>query len=204
MTDEAQGKRAADAENDHALSHVLEQLEAAVEGRVVSVGDVVEKLGRRSFPAVILIPALLAASPASGIPGLTAVVGLIVALVVAQMLWNRECLWLPAFIATRTISAERLCQAIGWMRRPVGFAERFLRPRLTFLMARPMVLLPLLVMLAIALFMPVMEIVPTSGSIAGTAVAFFAASLLTRDGLLMLVSFAFVVAAPLLIWQFAG
>lgn len=193
---------AASRGNEQALSHVLERLEAAVEGRVVSVGEIVEKLGRRSFPAVILVPALLAASPASGIPGLTAVAGLVVAIVVVQMLWNRDHIWLPAFLTKRKIASKRLCKAIRWMRPPVGVAERFLRPRLTFLVVRPLVILPLLLMLAIALFMPVMEIVPTSGSIASVAVAFFAGALLTRDGLLMLLGFTVVGVAPFLVWYF--
>lgn len=196
--------READALNEHALSHVLARLETAVDGQMVSVGEIVEKLGRRSFPALILIPALLAASPASGIPGLTAAVGLVIVLVVAQMLWNRECVWLPACVARRTISSQRLCQAIDWLRPPVIFVERFLRPRMTLLVTRPLVLLPLVLMLAIALFMPVMEIVPTSGSIAALALACFATALLTRDGLLMLLGYAFVVSTPLLIWQIAS
>lgn len=36
--------------------------------------------------------------------------------------------------------------------------------------------------LCLTLFMPVMEIVPTSGSIASAVIAVFAAGLLTRDG----------------------
>lgn len=204
MTERRDDGRAADVDDEAALSRVLERLEAAVEGRAVSVGEVVEKLGRRSFPAVILVPALIAASPASGIPGLTAAVGLIVALVAAQMLWNRDAVWLPAFLARRRMSSQRLCQAIAWMRRPVAFADRFLRPRLTVLVTRPVVFLPLALMLLLALFMPFMEIIPTSGSIAGIAIAFFAAALLTRDGLLVLLGLGFLVLAPLLIWQVAA
>ncbi|WP_422785329.1 exopolysaccharide biosynthesis protein [Qipengyuania benthica] len=46
--------------------------------------------------------------------------------------------------------------------------------------------LPLFLILALTLFMPFMEIVPTSGSIASAVIALFAAGLLTRDGALML------------------
>lgn len=74
------------------------------------------------------------------------------------------------------------------------FAERFLRPRLTFLVKRPGVFLPLLACLAITAVMPFLEIIPTAGSIASIAIAFFAAGLLTRDGGLILAGLTVVVA----------
>lgn len=186
-----------------ALSKVLDRIEESVEGDSVSVARVVEMLGGHSFPALILVPALLAVSPASGIPGVTSVVGLLVAVTVAQALLGRDSLWLPGFLANRRIASAQLCRAVGWLRRPIAFVERFLRPRLTWLVRRPLVTLPLLVMLAIGLGMPLLELVPTSGSIAAAAIALFATGLLMRDGLLILVGFAVVVVGPFAVWQLA-
>ena len=186
---------------EHALSEVLDRLEESVEDEQVTIEHIVEHLGQRSFPTLILIPALIAASPASGIPGITVSVGLIVALTAAQMLFGRRSLWLPRFLSRRSIPAHRLCQAIGWLRRPLRFVERFLRPRLTLLVKRPLVYLPTLVMMVIGACMPVLELVPTTGSIAAAAISFFAAGLLTRDGLLILAGLAFVIAVPLVAWQ---
>ena len=59
-------------------------------------------------------------------------------------------------------------------------------------------------MLAIAVFMPVMEVVPTSGSIASIVIAFFAAGLLTRDGALVLLGLILVVALPFSVVWFGG
>src|SRR5690606_8449709 len=49
--------------NDHALSEVLDRLEEAVRDKETRIADIIEGLGRRSFPAIMLIPALLAVSP---------------------------------------------------------------------------------------------------------------------------------------------
>lgn len=187
-----------------ALSEVLDRLEAAVQDSSVTVSDIMDHLGAKSFGALILVPALLAASPASAIPGLTTAVALIVALMVVQMLIGRDHAWLPGWLARRRIASKRICQAVGWLRPPVAFVERFLRPRLTFLVRRPFVYVPLLVCLAITVFMPVMEVIPTSGSIASAAIAIFAAALLTRDGLLVLVALLPLMGIPLLIWQIGG
>lgn len=82
------------------------------------------------------------------------------------------------------------------MRKPVHFVEGFLKPRLTFLFHRPWIYLPLVLILSLTLFMPFMEIVPTSGSIASAVIALFAACLLTRDGALAVASFVLLAGIP--------
>lgn len=189
-------------DSSRALSDVLDHLEESVEGDSISVQKMMSKLGRNSFAATIMIFALLAASPASAIPGLTALVGVTVSLLVIQMLLGRDCIWLPGFLSTREVSKQRLCQAIGWMRRPVRAAERALRPRMKFLLHRPWFYLPLCIMLSISAFMPVMEIVPTSGSIAGAVIAVFAAGLLMRDGALVIAAMVLSSGIPVAVWYF--
>ncbi|MET4698794.1 hypothetical protein ABIE65_001816 [Constrictibacter sp. MBR-5] len=189
-------------ERTRALSEVLEHLERSVHGRSITVQDMMDALGRKSFAAMIMIFALLAASPASAVPGLTATVGLAVAVMVVQMLAGRDCIWLPGFLAGRRIPSQRVCQAIGWLRRPVHAVERVLRPRMTFLIKRPWLYLPLSLMLCIALFMPFMEVVPTSGSIAATVVALFAAGMLMRDGALVFAATLLSAAVPGAVWWF--
>ena len=189
-------------ERSRALSEVLERLERSVNGQSITVQDMMDELGRKSFAAMIMIFALLAASPASAVPGLTATVGLSVAVMVVQMLAGRDHIWLPGFLATRRIPSQRVCQAIGWLRRPVHAVERVLRPRMTFLIKRPWLYLPLSIMLCIALFMPVMEVVPTSGSIASSVVALFAAGMLMRDGALVFAATLLSAAVPGAVWWF--
>jgi hypothetical protein len=189
-------------ESTRALSDVLDQLESSASGESIAVQEVIEKLGRKSFASLMLVFSLISTSPASAIPGITATVAVIVMILVVQMLIGRDCVWLPAFITRRHMSTAKLCKGIGWLRKPVHFVERFLRPRLTFFVHRPWIFLPLLLILALTLFMPFMEVIPTSGSIASTVIAFFAAGLLTRDGGLVLVSLILMLAVPIAVWQF--
>lgn len=187
-------------EHTRALSDVLDQLESSVHGDSVAIQEVVEKLGHKSFTALMLIFSLISTSPASAIPGLTTTVAVVVFLLVGQMIIGRECLWLPEFITRRHMSTAKLCKGIGWLRKPVRFIERYMKARLTFLLHRPWLLLPLI--LGVTLFMPVMEVVPTSGSIASAVIALFAAGLLTRDGVRVVVSLALLTAVPLAVWYF--
>lgn len=186
----------------HALSDVLDQLESSVRDDSIPVAEVIEKLGSRSFASLMLVFSLISTSPASAIPGITTIVAIITFIIVVQMIFRRECVWLPRIITRRKMSTEKLCKGIGWLRKPVHFVERFLKPRLTFLFHRPWLWLPLILILCLTLFMPIMEIIPTSGSIASAVIALFAAGLLTRDGALVAASGIVLLAVPATAWYF--
>lgn len=185
-----------------ALSEVLDQLESSASGESIRVEEVIAKLGRKSFASLMLVFSLIATSPASAIPGLTATIAVILFILVVQIMAGRDCLWLPRFITQRHMSTAKLCKGIRWLRRPVRFVERFLKERLTFLFHPPWLWLPLVLILMLTLFMPFMEIIPTSGSIAAAVIAFFAAGLLTRDGALVVLSLVLLVAVPVAVWHF--
>lgn len=189
---------------NRALSEVLDQLDASIDGDSVSVEQILEALGDRSFASVLLIFPLIAVSPASAIPGVTAIVAVIVFMLVGQMILGRKHVWLPAFIRRRRISSAALRKGTGWLRKPVAFVERGLKARLTFLIHRPWLYLPLGLVLLLTLFMPFMEFVPTSGSFASAIIALFAAGLLTRDGAVVLLSLLLLSVLPLLFWQAAS
>lgn len=189
-------------ERTRALSDVLDQLEDVAHDDSIMVGEVIEHLGRKSFASLMLIFALISTSPASGIPGITASVAFLVFILTVQLIIGRECVWLPGFVSKRRMSTKKLCKGVGWLRKPVRLVERVLRPRFTFLLHRPWILLPLVLILALTLAMPLLEAIPTSGSLASAVIALFAAGLLTRDGALVLVSFGLLLVLPVAVWQF--
>ncbi|MEH6721122.1 MAG: exopolysaccharide biosynthesis protein [Aurantimonas endophytica] len=183
-----------------ALSDVLDQLEDAAKGDSVAIQEVIDTLGNSSFAALMLVFSLISTSPASAIPGITTIVAAIVFILVVQMIVGRKSVWLPRFITRQEMATDKLCKGIGWLRKPVRFVERFLKKRMTFLLHRPWLWLPLLLILGLTLFMPLMEVIPTSGSIASAVIALFAASLLTRDGLLAGASLLLMLAVPVTVW----
>jgi hypothetical protein len=192
-----------DRRRTQALSDVLDRLEDAVAGESIAIRDVVEQLGHRSFAALMLIFSLISASPASAIPGITATVAALVFLLVVQMIAGRDCVWLPEFVTRRRMSTQKLCRGLAWVRGPVGFVERFLRPRLGFVYRRPVIYVPLVLILGLTVFMPLMEAVPLSGSLASAVIATFAAGLLTRDGTLAVFAAVLLLAVPVTAWRLA-
>lgn len=188
-------------ENTHALSDVLDQLEDGLTDELVCVRDIVDASGRSSFASLILIFALLCTSPASTIPGLTTATALIVFSLATQLILGKKSVWLPDFIMRRRVSRKTIVDGIAWLRQPVRFVERFLKVRFTIVFERPWLWVSLSLILCLTLFMPFMEVIPTSGSIASGVIAMFGAGLLARDGVLVVISLAALSVVPIMIWQ---
>lgn len=185
----------ASRESERPLGDITDCLRDAGEGETVHVRDIVESLGRASFAAILLVPALIIVTPLSGIPGLSSVGGIIIALISLEMALGRRHVWLPGWILARGIERKRFVGALDWAKKPIGVIDRITRPRLTALTAPPFALVPEILCVACGAAMPFLELVPFSSSILASAVFLFAVALLTRDGLVVLLGLFAVAAA---------
>lgn len=177
------------------LDEMLARMEAAgEEDQPVTMEEIVEAVGRRSFGPLLLLAGLVVFSPLSGVPGLPTAMALFVLLIAAQLVCRRRYFWLPRWILNRSISRRRFKQAVRFLRRPAAFMDRLLRPRLPFAVRHIgfAVIFTLSVMLALA--MPVLEFVPFTSSVAGALITLLGLALITHDGLLALVAMAGVVS----------
>jgi hypothetical protein len=170
------------------LGELLDQLRAAVEadGAEVSVGELMEAVGRRSFAPVLLLVGLLLVSPLSGIPSFPTLMALLVCLVSVQMLIGRRHFWLPRWLLRRRLDGRRLLRVLAWLDRPARSTDRMLRPRLLPLVRERIARLMAALCLLLGLALPVTELVPFSASTAGVAFLAFGLSLVTFDGALAL------------------
>ena len=185
-------------DNDQHLTN-LEQLldrinEAADDEGQVSLGAILDVVGRRSFGPVLLVAGLITLAPIIGdIPGVPSIMGILVLLVAGQVLFRHEHFWLPGWVLRRSVSREKLSKALGWLKRPARFVDRLLRPRLTVL-TRPLgAYVIAFVCLQIALIMPFMEVVPFSANAAGLVLAIFGLALIACDGVLALIAYSTLV-----------
>lgn len=179
-----------------AVTRVLDVLENAAdessgEGRV-PVAAIVAGLGERSFAPLLLVPALILVTPISSIPGMPTLGALLIGLVTAQMLLGRRSIWLPRWLGRRSIRRARLKAAIRAARPAARWIDRRVRLRLRLLTRRPLSYFPLLTCLAITLVMPLMEFVPALATVAAFAITLFAIGMMTRDGIFIIVGYAFV------------
>ncbi len=181
-----------DPDQVHNLEGVLRQLERAAsqvgdEGQV-SVGHVMKTLGARSFGPLILVPGLIGVSPIGAIPGLPAVMALIVFLIAAQMLIGMDHAWLPGALLRRSMAGKRLRQACRAVRPTARLIDKLLWPRLTALTRRPFLFVIAALVVAVAVVTPVIELVPFAGIVPNAAIVAFGLALTAHDGIWALIA----------------
>ncbi|GAA5525552.1 hypothetical protein Maes01_02122 [Microbulbifer aestuariivivens] len=173
------------------LQQMLEHIrqESAAQKRV-TLDLVIRAIGRRSFAPLLLLVGLILFSPLSGIPGVPTSMATLVLLVAVQLLLGRKYFWLPQWLLRRSISEKSLRRALRFLQRPARECDRWLRPRFRLLVKRTGTDVIAVICVAIALALPLMEIVPFSASLAGVALTAFGLALVAHDGLLAIVAFA--------------
>lgn len=77
------------------LRTLLQSLCSQTEGESVSVGDLLNAVGRRSYGPVILLLGFIAISPLTIIPGANVLVALITLIFAVQMVFGRQYPWIP-------------------------------------------------------------------------------------------------------------
>lgn len=181
------------ASNLTQLLQLLERIER--QNPRISVDDVLEAVGRRSFGPVLLLTGLITLAPLIGdIPGMPTLMALLVLLSAGQLLAGREYFWLPRWLLKRNISRKVFDKALPYMKKPAGWVDRLLRVRLPWLTGYWGIRLTALAGIAIALAMPPMEFIPFSANGAGLALSLLGLGLVARDGLVLLAGFVFTVA----------
>jgi hypothetical protein len=175
------------AQDITSLEEMLNRIDKTTdEEEIVSLGNIVEAGGGRSFGPLLLVAGLVMTSPLSGLPGMPACTGFLVLLIATKLLFGKEYFWLPRWMLKRAVERSRIRKALRFLRPPARFVDRWLRPRLPSLIRGRSIAL---VCIVIAICMPAMELVPFSAHGAGIALSAFALSLIVHDGLLALIAF---------------
>jgi hypothetical protein len=183
------------------LNEVLEVVSEAGEGERVSVSDIVEEIGPEAFAPLLLVHSIITVSPLSGIPGLSSVCGITIALISVQMVFLRRRLWLPGFLLRQSVERERLDHVRSWLAKPARLIDKVTRKRLSFLVRQPFAIVPAIICMLCGMTMPLLELVPFSSTILATAVTLFALSFVSEDGLLSITGTLVVLGAAYLIWS---
>jgi len=173
----------------HSVADILDDLEELAEGNEqVSIADTIEAFGERSWGPLIMVPALLEITPIGGIPGVPSFLALVVALVAVQMVIGHDHLWMPGFIENRCVEADKLEKAADKLRGPGKRLDRWFHGRWCRFTRNPWHKIAGVLILALCVTVPPLELLPFASSGPMIAIAFFGLALMVRDGLLMLVA----------------
>lgn len=193
MSSERQLAIQAAQDSSVSLSSVLVNFAGNFRSERVSVRDITESLGQRSFGFILLIFALPNSLPIIGIPGVSTITGLPMLFVAVQMALGYKRVYLPRWIADSSITTadfQALIRKVSpWLER----IEKLMKPRLGFLTGnnaeRWLGAFCALLAFLLALPIPLGNLLPALG------ILFIALGLIERDGACVLIGIGIGIAA---------
>ncbi|RGP41792.1 hypothetical protein BPTFM16_02101 [Altererythrobacter insulae] len=171
------------------VADVLDCLdELADENDNVSIGQVLDAFGARTYGPAIMVPALLEITPIGAIIGVPTFLAIVIIVITAQWMVGRKHPWIPRFVRNREVSASRLNKASQWLRPFSRFADRYFHRRLKFMTRMPFAQVAAALIILLCLTVPLLEVLPLAASVPMLAIAGFGLAVLMRDGVLMILA----------------
>lgn len=158
----------------------------------LTLRQMLDRVGPRSYSALLLVPALILVSPLSIIPLMPTLGGLIIVTIAVQAFFGRQSVWVPHLLAKRKLSTAQLTRAVTSLRKPAAWLDARSRGRLRFLTAPPLNRFALLAVITVAATWPFLEIVPMFTSVSAGGVALVAFGLMVRDGFVLLAGYSVI------------
>ncbi len=188
------------ADRKKSLSAILRELIAIDNDKAVTIGEITDRFGRRSFGALMFVFAALNCLPLP--PGGTSVLGLPLLLLAPQVAIGIGAPWLPRKFRDRRVKGTDLDKAFGKVLPRLESAEKFCRPRLTFLFGPvgDRIIGLVCTLLAMVLILPI----PLGNFAPAIAIGLFSLALFNRDGVLALTGYAFTAFSAGLLVVSAG
>jgi hypothetical protein len=177
------------------LRTLLQSLCSGTDGDTVTVGDLLNAVGRRSYGPVILLLGFIAISPLTIIPGANVLVAVITLIFALQMVIGRAYPWLPRKALTFSFPRKHLISGVAAADKYVVQVDRFLKPRLTFLTRSPFVQLVALACVGAALVTLPLSFIPLGPVIPSLAILLFGLAITARDGFVLVLAGASFAAA---------
>jgi len=169
------------------LEGVLDEIAAKCENDstpdTLTLEEILDSVGRRSYGPLLLVIGLFAISPATIIPGMTWLAAALTMLVAGQMALGLPSIWLPKKALQAQLPRNAVRSGIEKGRGVARVIDKVLKPRLTFLSKPPFVNLVAVMVIAAALITFPLGLIPFAPLAPGLAVVFFGLGMVARDGL---------------------
>jgi len=183
------------------LRTLLQSLCSETEGEQVTVADLLNAVGRRSYGPVLLLLGFIAISPLTIIPGANILVALITLIFAVQMVFGRAYPWLPKRALEFSFPREHMVSGVAMADKYVAQIDRFLKPRLGFLTQSPFVQLVALACVGAALITIPLSFVPLGPVVPSLTVLLFGLAITARDGFLLILAGATLAGACYMLWR---
>lgn len=173
------------------LTSLVERIEQhmAADGHApqdkISVGQILDIVGRRAYGPLLLIIGLMSVSPLALIPGSTWTFAALTVLVATQMALHRSRPWLPASALRLSFKEDKVGSVLEKVRPWTKTIDRFVKPRLEFLAHEPWIIITALLAIVAAIVTFPLSLIPFAPAIPGVAVILVGLGVTAHDGLVL-------------------
>lgn len=181
------------------LRSLMRSLGENTEGETVTIGDLLNAVGRRSYGPVLLLLGFIAVSPLTLVPGANWLVALVTFIFAMQIVVGLKYPWLPKRALNVSFPRKYLLSGIKALEKHAYVVDRILQPRLTFLTRIPFINIVALACVAAALITIPLGLIPFGPLLPGLTVLLFGLALTARDGVVLLVAGASLTGAVMLL-----
>lgn len=172
------------------LTEVIGELKKAAEADdKVAVGELIDAMDQRGYGPVLAVLPLVEISPLGGVPGFPTLLALLLFTLTARLLLGYEHFWAPQWLRKRELKSKRVITAAEWLKPVSARIDSGLQERLVIFAGATGRTVACVIILALLLTVPPLEVVPFATTIPMLIIAIFGLGLLYRDGLLMLIGF---------------
>ncbi|MGP1352204.1 MAG: exopolysaccharide biosynthesis protein [Parasphingopyxis sp.] len=176
--------------SEHPLEDVLDEAIESGHGDTISLQDILDEFGTRSFGPVVVIISLVIISPIGSVPGLPIALGAAIVLLAAQIVFDRSHPWLPRRMLDTGFDKHKAEAFRDKAHGTLEKLDRLIQPRMEWATGRIALLFASLCLIFLSLTMVPLEFVPFAVTLPGAAMLIFGVGLTARDGLMMLIGFA--------------
>lgn len=176
-------KKAAPTNLEGVLDEIAEKCANDETPEKLTLGEILDSVGRRSYGPLLLVIGLFTISPATVVPGMTWFAAVLTLIVAGQMAIGRPIIWLPKKALGAELPRAAVASGIEKSRGAAKAVDKLLKPRLTFLSKPPFVNVVALMCILAALITFPLGLIPFAPLAPGLAVVFFGLGMVARDGL---------------------
>ncbi len=164
---------------------LLDALLENTSGDRVTLGQLLDIAGRRTFGPVILLLGFISVSPLTVVPGANWLVAAVTLAFSLQLLIGQRKPMLPPRLLRMEMPRAQLEQAVKAARPAARWADQVTEPRLSFLTEPPFVVGPALACICAALVTFPLGLVPLGPVLPGVSIILLGVGLTARDGLFL-------------------
>ncbi len=185
--------------NVHNLRSLLHSLCNETDGETVSIRDMMNAVGRRSYGPVLLLLGFIAISPLTLIPGANVFMAILILIFAVQIVVGRKYPWIPKKALEFNFPRKHLVSGVAAMAKHTHTIDALLKPRLTFLTRAPFVQLVALACVGAALITLPLSFIPFGPLLPSLTILLFGLALTARDGFVLLLAGAALAGAVIIL-----